>query len=62
MLIAHFVTSHTTTLSQPDFVFSPFYAACHCYQYRNVTDAVFRVVQNNAYSNPTGSDTLDYNF
>ena len=51
MLTAHFVTSHSQYLSQPAFDNTQVYASCNCYQYENMPDIIFRVVQNNSQIN-----------
>ena len=61
MLIAHFITSHSQYLSQPAFDNTQFYASCNCYQYENITDTIFRVVQNNSNINIINADALYYN-
>ena len=62
LLIAHFITSHSQSVSQPAFDNTQFYASCNCYQYENITDTRFRVVQNNSRIHFVDSDALDYNF
>ena len=61
-LIAHFVTSHTMIMSQPSFDNTPFYAACHCYQYGIFSDIIFRVQQNSSLINFGLRDNVDYSF